>query len=127
MDVRLPRGITCGCRSSDGPLAGNRACSDVNQHAVPLGSYQHLLRQYATARAELTEGIALSGEKDAIFWKVRPEGGLEIKPGETVTLKPGSDHLSPNGITVAVQLPNVDVDVLIGGQDVRVIKGRLIA
>jgi periplasmic copper chaperone A len=35
----------------------------------------------------------LSGEKDAIFWKVRPEGGLEIKPGETVTLKPGSDHL----------------------------------
>jgi periplasmic copper chaperone A len=26
--------------------------------------------------------------------KMRPvEGGIEIKPGETVTLKPGSDHL----------------------------------
>ena len=26
--------------------------------------------------------------------KMRPvEGGMEIKPGETVTLKPGSDHL----------------------------------
>ena len=26
--------------------------------------------------------------------KMRPvEGGLEIRPGETVTLKPGSDHL----------------------------------
>jgi predicted ATPase len=33
---------------------------------------------YTTARAELTEGIALSGEKDAIFWKAQATASLGV-------------------------------------------------
>jgi class 3 adenylate cyclase/predicted ATPase len=33
---------------------------------------------YTTARAELTEGIALSGEKDAIFWKAQATVSLGV-------------------------------------------------
>ena len=36
--------------------------------------------------------------------KMRPvEGGIEIKPGETVTLKPGSDHLMLTSIKHALE------------------------
>jgi class 3 adenylate cyclase/predicted ATPase len=34
--------------------------------------------QFATARAELAEGIALSGEKSAIFWKAQATAGLGV-------------------------------------------------
>ena len=33
---------------------------------------------YTTARAELTEGIALSGEKDAMFWKAQATASLGL-------------------------------------------------
>jgi class 3 adenylate cyclase/predicted ATPase len=33
---------------------------------------------YTTARAELTEGIALSGEKDALFWKAQATASLGV-------------------------------------------------
>ena len=56
------------------------------------GSAPDVLTCAGTDAAAQCQIHSMSMENGVI--KMRPvEGGLEIKPGETVTLKPGSDHM----------------------------------
>jgi periplasmic copper chaperone A len=64
----------------------------TNKGSAPdrlVGGYAAVAGRFEVHRMVMDQGVA----------KMRPiEGGLEIKPGETVELKPGSFHVMLNGL-----------------------------